>query len=731
MARMGRCKVNAIAYIPHLIAAAFLTFVSPQAHADAAPILLPLPQLLQMQSGVLSVPGAFHVNWKGTRNAQLENAVTRFNDDIYRLRGAPRSETSGASLTISCQEAGPRYPSFRENEAYTLTISTDGVTLTSATPLGVLHGFATLRQIVFSAAPDAPLPALTISDSPRFAWRGILIDVARHFISVDTLKRQIDAMELAKFNVLHLHLSDNEGFRVESLRYPKLQQIASHGQYYTQAQIRDLVAYAADRGIRVMPEFDVPAHNGALLKAYPELMSAPANPANPFASGDTTLNPASENTYSFLANLFQEMAALFPDRYFHMGGDEVGSDVWANLPAGQSFMNRHGLKSQADLEAYFHKRVHDLLAKDGKTVIGWEEAANGPLPPDTVVQAWRTSNATKTVTAKGYQTIASAGYYLDSLMPASFYYKNDPLDPNADGFSPAEGEAARAASPLAASVVLPLVLKPLPPLTPEEESRIMGAEGALWSELISDEMVDARLWPRALALAERFWSPSSVRDPNDMYGRATIVMDEFRLLGLEDKANQMRMAARLAPGDSSAVSTLLDCVGPVRNAAHNHGILAFLRGDFHPKPQSFNTLADTAPADSLIAERFNIEAQKFADGDHTFAANLKSELQIWRDNDARFSVAANGHPNLATALPISAEVATLTQVALNAIQALETGHMLTSEARSQAETALAKAESEKNASARPIFAFMHPQPAADLIIAILPGVRALLAAAKG
>jgi hexosaminidase len=727
---MGGRKSNAVARIQQVILATFLISLSPQAHADTAPVLLPIPQSIQTQSGGLSVSGAFNVNWQGAHNKQLESAISRFNDDVLRLRGVPRSETSGPLLAIACQESGPRYPSFRENESYTLAISAGGITLTSATSLGVLRGLATFRQIVFSTPLDAPLPAIMISDSPRFPWRGILIDTARHFISIGTLKRQIDAMELSKLNVLHLHLSDNEGFRVESLRYPKLQQIASNGQYYTQAEIRDLVAYAADRGVRVVPEFDMPAHSGALLKAYPEFASAPTDPANPLASGDTTFNPASEKTYSFLANLLQEMAALFPDQYFHMGGDEVGSGVWASLSASQPFMNKHGLKSQTDLEAYFHKRVHDLLMKDGKTVIGWEEVANGPLPSDTVVQAWRTSNATKTVAAKGYQTIVSAGYYLDSLMPASFYYKNDPLDPNADGFSPAEGEAAKAASPLAASFVLPLVLKPLPALTPEEESRVFGAEAALWGELISDEMVDARLWPRALALAERFWSPSTVRDTSDMYYRAAILMDELRLLGLEDKANQQRMIARLAPGDSDAISIFLDCVGPVRNAAHNHAILSFLHGDFHPKPQSLNAPADVAPADSMIAEKFNVEAQKFADGDRTFAENLKSQLQIWRDNNVRLSTLASRHSDLATVLPIPAEVATLAQAALNAIEALEAGRALPSEARSQAEDVLKKAEGERDASARPIFAFARPQPSGDLVVAIIPGVRALVAAVK-
>jgi hexosaminidase len=371
-----------------------------------------------------------------------------------------------------------------------------------------------------------------------------------------------------------------------------------------------------------------------------------------------------------------------------------------------------------------------MLARQGKIMVGWEEIAAGPMPKDVVVQAWRTSNAISAATAQGRPTIVSAGYYLDLLMPAAFHYGVDPFDPVADGFTPAEAAAAQKANPLAGAAVAPLVLKPLPPLTSEQQKLVLGAEGALWSELVSDETLDARLWPRMAALAERFWSPAAVRDPDDMYRRLAVVEDELRILGLQDTANQVRMAARLAPGDWRPVMTFLGLVGPVRNAAHNHVILAILHGQRHPPPQALTSLADAAPVDSLVARRFEDQARRLAEGDRSLAPELSRQLEAWRDNDALFAAAARGRPGLEAALPVSADIAVLAQAGLDAVDALQAGRPMTAEALARAEAALDKAAKAEAASARPIFAFMRPQPPADLIIAITPGIRRLVVGAS-
>ena len=699
---------------------------SPASAVGGSQALLPQPVSLQRHDGSLART-PMRIAWRSARTPYLDRALARFQHDMERLQGQAPATLSGFPLTIDCAQGDGRLQG--ADEHYTLTIAPEGVTLAAPQAAGVLHGLATLRQVIATRSASEPLPALTIEDAPRFAWRGVMIDTSRHFVSVATLKRQIDAMEAVKLNVLHLHLSDNEGFRVESLRYPKLQAIASHGQFYTQAQIHDVVAYAADRGVRIVPEIDVPAHTAAILLAYPELGGVGPDPSKPFAAYDQALDPTSERVYRFLDGLLGEMAALFPDSRFHLGGDETPAGVWTRDPRIKAAMAAKGFATQDALQAAFSRRVRAILAKHGKTMIGWEEVAAGGLPKDVIVQAWRTSNGVADAVRLGHRTIVSAGYYLDQLIPAASHYRIDPYDVVADGFTPEEGERARKASPLAAAAVDPLVLKPLAPLTPAEQALVLGGEGPLWAELVSDEMVDDRLWPRAAALAERFWSPASVRDADDMLARAALVQDELRRLGLDEVAARQRMAARLAPGGAEAVLTLLSAVAPIRHATHNHAILASIRGKTLPTPQSLTELADAAPVDGMAVRRFEAGARRAAQGDRAPLGALRAQLVAWRDNDARFVDVARGRPLLEAALPTSKAVAELATSGIEALQAMESGAPPPADALARARERLTKSETYAAASERPVFAFMRAQPPADLIVAIAPGVRLLVEAA--
>ncbi len=691
--------------------------------ALAAPSLMPQPRATTWTQGELKLEGAFQVHWQGRRDARLDRAVTRFQRDAGKLTGLDMARVPGPTLTISSKGADPAA------EGYRLTVAAGGVTLEADGPTGVLRGLATLRQMVETSPSSAALPYATIDDAPRFAWRGLMIDTVRHFMSLETVERQIDAMERVKLNVLHLHLSNDQGFRVESKRYPKLQ-ATGDGQFYTQDQIRQLVAYAADRGVRIVPEFDVPGHTRAIADAYPDIALTPDKPANAFAALDRALDPTKPQTYQFLDALFGEMAGLFPDAYFHAGGDEVGDAVLMDHPHVQAFMKAQGLTTKAALQGYFQRRVGEILKKHGKTMIGWEEVADDPaLPKDVVVEAWQTSNATADAVAKGHRTIVSAGYYLDLLEPASFHYGFDPADASAAGLTPAEVEKGRKINPLLAAVLKDaLVAKPLPPLTPEQEKLVLGGEAPIWAEIATDEMLDSRLWPRAAAVAERFWSPRTVRDTDDLYRRLPAAQSQLRLQGLQDQANAARMAERLAPGSSEPVTTLLDLVGPTRNMARDHRILAALRGQ--QIVQELNTLADAAPVDSLVAHRFEARAKALAAGERSEATALRADLTIWKANDARFQAVAKGRPALEAALPISTDIAELSAAGLLALDALEAGKPLSAGDRAKAEALLARAEAFDAASARPIFSFLGKQPPADLIIKITPGVRALVTAAS-
>lgn len=695
--------------------------------AAARPALMPQPVSAVWAPGDLPLDGAFAIDLSGCRDVLAVRAADRFQRDAERLTGMALAERRGPKLRVACKAPAPKADP-RAAEAYRLTVAAQGVTLDADGALGVLRGLATLRQLIAVNPPSAALPFVVVDDAPRFEWRGVLIDTARHFMTVETVKRQIDAMERVKLNVLHFHLSDDQGFRVESQRFPKLQ-AAGDGQHYTQAQIRDLVAYASDRGVRIVPEFDVPGHTRAIAEAYPELALGQPKPANAIAAKDRALDPTKAATYRFLDRLFAEMGALFPDAYVHAGGDEVSDAVWLDHPQVRAFMKAKGLNSKAALEGYFHVRVAAILKKHGKTMIGWEEvAATGALPKDVVIQAWQTSNATAASVAQGHRTIVSAGYYLDLLNPASFHYAFDPLDTASAGLTPAEAERGRKLSPIMAAILTDaLVAKPLAPLTPEQEKRVLGGEAALWGELVTDELIDARLWPRAAALAERFWSPRSVRDTDDLYRRLPLVQDQLRVQGLRDQANLDRMAARLAPGQSEPVAMLLDLVGPTRNMAHDHRILAMLRGQ--QIVQDLNALADAAPVDSLVAHRFEARAKAFIAGDRSEGPALRADLVAWRANDARFRAVANGRPALDAALPISADLAAMAQAALAALDAIETGKPLATSDHAQAQAVLSRAEAFEAGSARPLFSFLGKPPPADLIIKITPGVRALVNAA--
>lgn len=697
--------------------------------AAAQPALMPQPVAATWSAGELKLDGAFAIDLSGCRDVRAGRAADRFQRDAASLTGMPLAQRPGPKLRILCHASDPKADP-RGAEAYRLKVTADGVTLDANGPLGVLRGLATLRQLVETNPPGAALPFVAIDDAPRFAWRGVMIDTVRHFMTVETLKRQIDAMERVKLNVLHLHLSDNEGFRVESKRYPKLQ-AAGDGQHYTQDQMRELVAYAADRGVRIVPEFDVPGHTRAIGEAYPNLALAPLKAANAVDAPDRALDPTQEETYRFLDGLFGEMAGLFPDAYFHAGGDEVSNAVWLDHPHVRAFMKAKGLASKQALEGYFHQRVATILRQHGKTMIGWEEvAATGAAPKVLIVQTWQTSNATVAAVTKGHRTIVSAGYYLDMMEPASFHYGVDPLDTSAAGLTPAEAEKGRKLNPILAAVLSDAqVAKPLPPLTPEQEKLVLGGEAPLWAEMVTDEMIDARLWPRAAAMAERFWSPREVRDIDDLYRRLPAVQDQLRVQGLRDEANRARMAARLAPGQSEPVETLLDLVGPVRNMVHDHRILAIiLRGQ--KIVQDLTALADAAPVDSLVAHRFEARAKTWIAGDRNQTAALRADLAVWRANDARFQAVAKGRPALEAALPISADIAAMAQAGLSAMDAVEAGKPLSEADRAQAEAVLARAEAFDAASARPLFSFLGKQPPADLIIKITPGVRALVAAAS-
>lgn len=686
-------------------------------------VVMPAPAHMRVEPSSSSLPQNISIKWVGKKNALLVQALERFRSRLEKLSGqtivflsTPESNAP-FSITLDCHTLEPTFPALSMQESYTLTSSQNGLSLSAQSQAGILHGLASALQLVERHENNAVLHHATLADSPRLQWRGLMLDVSRHFMSVPALLRQIDAMEMVKLNVLHLHLSDGQGFRVESHRFPRLQSIAAHGQYYTQQQIRFLVAYAAARGIRIVPEFDTPGHSFALLEAYPRYAAqAPLNMQDRAEKNRAALDPSNPETYKFIDALYAEMSNLFPDTYFHIGGDEVVAKQWANSAHIQAYMQAHHIKTLADLQAEFTRRITRSLIQHHKTVIGWDEIATADIPRATVVEAWRGFAHTASATAAGHPVVVSNGYYLDHLLPAAAYYAQDPLEPpplptQAEAAAQTSGPGGTLSGAAAATATS---------LSDAQKRLVIGAEGALWTEIVSEEMLDARLWPRTAALAERFWSEPEACDATTLYPRLAVMQDKLEELGLEGRANQSRMLSRLSPGQTAAAQTLLSLTAPVRNYAHNHEFLQIR----HKQPateQNLTTPADIAVPDSFVAETFNQQAAAFAHGQTTLKDTLHMRLTAWAYNHTLFAAAAAQNPALALTLPASYRLSALAQIGLNAIDHAQATHW-----RADAHALLTQTQNDIAASATSARVTNTPQPAGDLLQCIMPGIEALV-----
>jgi len=501
--------------------------------------LMPVPAALVRQPGQLRLDSTFAITGAAPGDGRLQRAGARTLARLERRMGvgvAKSEARRGGGLILEVGGPGEAVQSPEEDESYRLEVAPSGARLLAATTVGALRGLETLLQLVESDSAGWYVPAVRIDDTPRFPWRGLLIDVGRHFEPVEAIKRQLEAMAAVKLNVLHWHLSEDQGFRVESLRHPLLHQRGSDGLYYTQAEIREVVGFARDRGIRVVPEFDLPGHASAWFVGYPELASGtgPYAIERRFGVFAPTFDPTRETTYQFLDSFIAEMAGLFPDRYWHIGGDEVEGSEWRENTRIRTFMRDQGLADNAALQAHFNRRMSEILTRQGRRMVGWDEILHPALPSTTVIQSWRGQQALRDGAVRGYSGILSAGYYLDHMQTAEFHYLVDPL--------PA-GHT----------------------LTPEQARRVMGGEACMWHEHVTEESIDSRIWPRMAAIAERFWSPREVRDVPDMYRRLGVMRGRFEALGLGHESHTPRMARRLADGqDASALIRLLALTEPVR-----------------------------------------------------------------------------------------------------------------------------------------------------------------------
>lgn len=611
--------------------------------------LMPWPKEIETGSEHYKIDPTFTVNLPSTanRDSKIYQAATRFlrymtdKTGVFLEEGFPRTESEVNQFAVLISFDAEAEVKMGIDESYDLKISDKGVVIQAQTDVGAMHALSTLLQLVEVVDGNYGFPEVSIHDEPRFVWRGLMMDVSRHFMPVDVVKRHLDAMAFVKLNVFHWHLSDDQGFRLESRSLPKLQELASDGLYYTHDQVKDIVEYATNRGIRVVPEIDVPGHATAFLTAYPELASKKSEEYSIERNAGIfhpTLDPTNEKTYEILDILFQEMAPLFPGKYFHIGGDENEGKHWDENESIQAFMKKHKLKDNHELQTYFNIKLEKILAKYGKSLMGWEEIMTDQMPTTALIHSWKGVNeglepgASLVKAAKnGYQTILSNGYYIDLLLSVKDHYLVDPM-PNAD-------------------------------LTDEEKSRILGGEATMWSELVTPLTIDSRVWPRTAAIAERFWSPSDVKDLDKMFQRLDQIELTLELIGmrhLQVKAYLLRNISNYQ--DTHALKELTEISEPFKIYSRNAG------GTQYQTYSPFTLFADACTADAKAARTFSKNVDRYLmNKEDSNKRVLVEDLSRWSTIYQRLTAIADHAPLTKSILPYAKRVEEISNLCLKGL----------------------------------------------------------------
>jgi hexosaminidase len=611
--------------------------------------LLPQPAAISSRTGPVAITDSFFVSLSGARNQILNEAARHFLHALEAQTGTSLSrelQLPDATLTVSIDDPAGTLPTLDTDESYTLDTGSGRILLHAATIFGAMHGLQTLQQLVTPDHGGFTVPPVHIEDHPRFPWRGLLLDCSRHFMPLPVILRTLDGMAAVKLNVFHWHLTDDQGFRIESKLFPQLTAQGSDGLFYTQDQVREVIRYATARGIRVVPEFDMPGHVTSWLVSMPELGSED-KPAKPyeierhFGVFNPAFDPTRESTYAVLDQFIGEMAALFPDQYLHLGGDESNGVDWKLNPRIAAFMREHNLKTTEALQTYFSTRLVLLVEKHHKRMIGWDEVLNPNTPRQVVIQSWRGVKSLSVAVQQGNPGILSAPYYLDGMKPASQMYLDDPL-PNSG-------------------------------LTSAQQKLILGGETCMWAEQITGETVDSRIWPRAAALAERFWSPRDVRDVNDLYRRLDVESIRLATLGLNHISGPqagLRTLAGSAEG-AATLGVLTSVLTPVP---------FFQRYQLQNNTQltAMDSLVDYTVPDPPLRQRLQplVEAAVHAPTPsqrHQARAELAGIFSTWTEAGPSLATLIAERPQLAPASTRAAQLPRLGELGTRALSYLDSG----------------------------------------------------------
>lgn len=702
--------------------------------------------------------------------------------------GAPRQAKqlmihfSGDSVQTNASTTFP-------GEHYQISVEQSRINIECKTIHGLHRALATLIQLGNSAESKIhkrtaekriseknrnaiKFPTVKISDQPRFVWRGLLIDSARHFFSVETIKRQIDGMAAAKLNVLHWHLTDDQGWRFESKKFPLLTAKGSDGEFYSQKDMLEIVHYADRYGIHVLPEIDMPGHTSALAVAHPELMTKDKHyaPEDKWGVHTPLLDPTKPEVYQFVDDLIAEVSEIFPFPYLHIGGDEVNPQDWLDSSHIQDFMREKNLKTAHELQLHFNSKVNLILKKYNKQLVGWDEIFTEGLDKNAVIQSWRGKDSLFQAAEAGYKALLSTGYYLDQPQPTAYHYRNDPIidyaaDHTAKTYSENENntryfafsiprkrgsniegklaietsrnEVARvviqfrgkhprqiqhhktvfnelwfsldtwmgptkfelnfnpittreedklsgrvkvgnAYYSLSGEAIPSFAISPRTfTLKPESMENVLGGEIALWSELIDEQSIDARLWPRAFAIAERLWSPADIRDEKDMQKRLDVISNwSSAKLDLKHMRQLESRIKEISANSSKAMEQIRILTESLEPAQYYHRHHEKSVNESYSRRDSLSKLADVLPSENKFTLEIKHDlAVQLSKRQHLKAIKtLEKELKRWNKNaQTILNTRTHGEEILSLAKTNLA----FTQYALETINKLENPSSLT------------------------------------------------------
>ncbi|MCH1910380.1 MULTISPECIES: family 20 glycosylhydrolase [Stenotrophomonas] len=537
-----------------------------QVHAAGAPSLIPLPARYQADGGkdfVLKDAARVGGNDEASRRVAAQFV------ELLRQNGGP---TLAVAENASKAQIRFRLDPSATNpaEAYTLKVSNTGIDVSASDDRGLFYGAVTAAQLLTDQTPGE-VAAATITDAPRFVWRGLMLDSARHFQSMDEIRKLLDAMAQHKLNTFHWHLTDDQGWRMEIKRYPKLTEVGScrvplgdagrdpatgeprrYCGYYTQAQIREIVAYAAERHIQVIPEIDVPGHATAAIAAYPELGVTGQKLAidNQWGVFPNLFN-TEESTLQFLENVLLEVIDMFPARYVHVGGDEAVKDQWIASPRVQAHMRRLGLKDEMEMQSHMIKRLEKFLEQHDRRLIGWDEILEGGLPPEATVMSWRGTEGGLKAASEGHDVIMSpvTHMYMDYLQTSS---------PDEPPGRPTTIELRKAYG-----------FEPVPAeLAADKRQHILGLQANMFTEHTrNDRNLEHNLFPRLAAVAETGWSPADKRDFDGFLQRLPRQLQRYRAMGIHYAQTPFQVDMH-DKGDRSAGTATVTLDNPLGYAVH-------------------------------------------------------------------------------------------------------------------------------------------------------------------